>query len=389
MMESLGLYISIPFCKSKCTYCNFASGVFPLSAMDRYLERVEDDLRAIRDAAPAWGAALPEIVETVYLGGGTPSLLSPAQMRRLFAALRREFVVLPGAEITVECAPGQMADATLAAMIECGVSRISFGVQSFVDAEAKHTGRLHTREIALRDVNRVRVAGVKQVNLDLIAGLPGQTRDSWRESLATLAATNVEHASIYMLEVDDDSRLGREIGSGGLKYYAPQVPADDAIAEMYIEACAFLERHGLAQYEISNFARSGAESRHNLKYWTRAPYLGLGLDAHSMLRTESGAAMRFAVTDELQPFLDSRGWGEARTLTPEEELEESWFLGLRLNCGVSLNECPGAHAFEPVLAALGADELIERRGDRVALTERGRLMSNEVFERFLLEPTVR
>src|SRR5580658_88329 len=393
-MESLGLYVSIPFCRSKCTYCNFASGVFPLSSLDRYIERLEGDLRSIRGRASGWGAVVPEVVDTVYLGGGTPSLLSPVQMRRLFAAVRREFVVVPNAEITVECAPGQIEDATLAAMVECGVNRISFGVQSFVDAEAKHTGRLHTREIALKDVERVRAAGIARVNLDLIAGLPGQTRDSWRESLGVLAGADVDHASIYMLEVDEDSRLGREIGNGGLKYYAPQVPSDDAIAEMYLEGCTYLEQSGLAQYEISNFARPGAESRHNLKYWTRAAYLGLGLDAHSMLRGQSGAAVRFATTDELERFLNAAGWDEARTLAREEELEEAWFLGLRLNHGVDLVALraefgtAAISAFEPVLVELECDALIVWDGDRVSLTERGRLMSNEVFAQFLANPAI-
>jgi oxygen-independent coproporphyrinogen III oxidase len=393
-MESLGLYVSIPFCKSKCTYCNFASGVFPLSAMDRYLDRLDEDLHSIRDRAMEWGASLREIVDTVYLGGGTPSLLSSAQVERLFAALRREFVVLPNAEITVECAPGQIDDATLSAMAECGVNRISFGAQSFIDTEAKHTGRLHTREIALRDVERVRCAGIDRVNLDLIAGLPGQTPSSWRESLQVLAGANADHASIYMLEIDDDSRLGREMGSGGLKYYAPQVPPDDAIAEMYIEACAFLERYDLMQYEISNFARPESESRHNQKYWTRAPYLGFGLDAHSMLKSQSGAAMRFATSDELDSFLAGPSWKDAHTLTREEELEEAWFLGLRLNSGVSLDAFKsefGEAALEacaPVLSELEREALIQRAGDGVALTQRGRLMSNDVFERFLLETAV-
>jgi oxygen-independent coproporphyrinogen-3 oxidase len=241
-------------------------------------------------------------------------------------------------------------------------------------------------------VERVRRAGVARVNVDLIAGLPGQTQDSWRNSLEMLGSAGVDHASIYMLEVDDDSRLGREIGSGGLKYYAAKVPSDDAIAEMYLEACGFLEKRGLAHYEISNFARAGAESRHNLKYWTRAPYLGLGLDAHSMLRAESGAAVRFATCDELEPFLEGASWDGARTLGHEEELEEAWFLGLRLNRGVSLGNLrakfgvAAVHAFEAVLVELECDALIEWVGDRIALTERGRLMSNEVFSRFLLEP---
>ncbi len=388
-METLGLYLSIPFCKSKCTYCNFASGVFPASYFGRYAERLQQDLRGIREKAGQWGAVTPEVVDTVYLGGGTPSLLPPELIERLFGALRREFVVLPCAEITVECAPGQLEDMTLAVMVECGVNRVSFGVQSFVDSEAKHTGRLHSREIALRDIERVRRAGVDRVNVDLIAGLPGQTRDSWRESLSMLAETGVDHASVYMLEVDEDSRLGREVTSGGLKYYAPQVPADDAIAEMYAEAVEVLAAQGLAQYEISNFSQMGAESRHNLKYWKRDAYLGVGLDAHSMVRTNSGAALRFAATDELEPFLDVPGWDEVNRLSREQELEEAWFLGLRLNEGVNLSELraefgsEALRAFDSILTGLECDGLIAWTDDRVALTPRGRLVSNEVFERFL------
>jgi len=387
-MDSLGLYLSIPFCKSKCTYCNFASGVFPASYHDHYIDRLLHDLTDIRSKADQWKAALPELIDTIYLGGGTPSLLAPHLIHRIFTAIRREFVVLPSAEITIECAPGQLEDETLAAMIECGVNRISFGVQSFIDAEAKHTGRLHTREVALRDIDRVRGAGIPRVNLDLIAGLPGQAQDSWFESLCVLVDTGVDHASVYMLEVDEDSRLGREVNSGGLRYYAPQVPSDEAIVDMYSEAVDFLSAHGLAQYEISNFARQGRESVHNLKYWQRKPYLGLGLDAHSMLRTRSGNALRFATTDKLEPFLASLGWGNPHRLSRKEELEEAWFLGLRLNEGVNLRDLraefgPLANSFDPILTDLECDGLITWTGDQIALTPRGRLVSNEVFEPFV------
>lgn len=390
-MESLGLYISIPFCRSKCTYCNFASGVFPASYFERYVERLEADLRGVRRIAAAWGAALPERVDSVYLGGGTPSLLPAPLVTRLFAAIRSEFGVDSDAEITVECAPGQLEDATLAAMAECGVNRVSFGVQSFVDEEARHTGRLHTRAIALRDVERVRGAGIGRVNLDLIAGLPGQTRESWRESLRALRGAKPDHASVYMLEVDDDSRLGRELGAGGLKYYAPQVPSDDAIAEMYAEAVEFLGANGLPQYEISNFAAAGGESRHNLKYWLRQPYMGLGLDAHSMLRDGQGRALRFATTEELEPFLESAGWAAPKPLTRAEELEEAWFLGLRLHAGVSLATLrdefgkDSVSAMEPVVEELASEGWVERVEERVRLTLRGRLLSNEVFARFLTD----
>ena len=394
-MDTLGLYISIPFCRSKCTYCNFASGVFPSSYFDQYIARLEHDLHAIRDHAAQWNAALPEVVDTIYLGGGTPSLLPPHLIHRLFSAIRRELIVLPNSEITIECAPGQLDDATLATMVESSVNRISFGVQSFNDAEAKHTGRLHTREVALRDIDRVRQAGVSRINIDLIAGLPGQTRASWTESLRVLADTGVDHASIYMLEVDEGSRLGREVASGGLKYYAPQVPPDEIIADMYSEAVEFLAAHGLAQYEISNFAQGGRESLHNLKYWCRELYVGLGLDAHSMIRTDrglrahSGAALRFAATDELESYLASPEWNKPHRLSHEEELEEAWFLGLRLNCGVNLRDLGaefGTAAVEsvhPILTDLECNDLIKWTADHVALTPRGRLISNEVFERFL------
>jgi oxygen-independent coproporphyrinogen-3 oxidase len=394
-MEMLGLYLSIPFCRSKCTFCNFASGVFPASYHDRYIARMEEDLGSIRKRVKHWGAVLPQAVDSIYLGGGTPSLLSPVLFRRLFTALRREFAVLPTAEITVECAPGQLEPAVLEALAECGVTRASFGVQSFVDSEAKAIGRLHTRAVALEDIRRVQAAGINDVSVDLVAGLPGQTVESWYESLGVLADSGVDHASIYMLEVDDESRLGRELLVSGGRYRAKEVPADDLIADLYTEAIAFLAGHGLAQYEISNFARSGSESRHNLKYWRRQPYLGFGLDAHSMARTHAGAVLRFGTTDDFDAYLEGPGWGEPRRLNREEEMEEAWFLGLRLNEGVSLAALRrefSASAVRDFLSTIGEledDGLITFvDGDRVALTARGRLLSNDVFARFLAESAV-
>jgi oxygen-independent coproporphyrinogen-3 oxidase len=394
-MEKLGLYLSVPFCRSKCTYCNFASGVFPAAYHERYVARLEEDLRDIRSHAQRWGAALPNAVDSIYFGGGTPSLLAPALFRQLFTAMRREFAVLPTAEITVECAPGQIEADVLDALVECGVSRISFGVQSFVDREARATGRLHTLAVALEDIRRVRSAGIDKVSVDLIAGLPGQTLDSWYESLSVLADSDVDHASVYMLEVDEDSRLGRELLVAGGRYHALDVPHEDLIADLYSEALGFLAGHGLAQYEISNFARSGNESRHNLKYWRRQPYVGIGVDAHSMLRSRSGGALRFSTTEELEPFLADARWDEPRRLTGEEELEEAWFLGLRLNAGVSLAALREEFADSAVRRSLEIVRELEeegllslREGDRVGLTPRGRLLSNEVFARFLAEPAL-
>jgi oxygen-independent coproporphyrinogen III oxidase len=384
-MDTVGIYISIPFCRSKCTYCNFASGVFPSSYMGPYIERLTQDLKAAVERF----SGMPRTVDTIYLGGGTPSLLPPELTAALFSSIRQHFIVPADAEITMECAPGQVADDALSAMVACGVNRVSFGVQSFIDQEAKATGRLHTRVIALEDIRRVQQAGIPRVNVDLIAGLPHQTAASWSESLAVLVDSGVDHASIYMLEVDDDSRLGREVLGGGARYYAPAIPSDDDIADIYAAAVDVLAENGLAQYEISNFARAEAESAHNMKYWLRQPYFGLGVDAHSMLRSETGAAIRFATTDDLQGYLEVPGWDDLHWLTQKEELEEAWFLGLRLNVGVDLRRIEMEFGREALRRAmqriqeLVAHGLLEVHGTQIALTLRGRMLSNEVFAQFL------
>jgi oxygen-independent coproporphyrinogen-3 oxidase len=251
---------------------------------------------------------------------------------------------------------------------------------------------MHTRAIVEEDVRRLLDAGLA-VNVDLIAGLPGQTMASWLESLEALCALEVEHASLYMLEVDEDSRLGRELIGGGARYGAGLVPTDDAVAAMYEAGCERLQGAGLGQYEISNFARAGADSRHNLRYWRREPYLGVGLDAHSMLRDRDGRPVRFGNTDDLSGYLaggsGSEGGGEVEVVERMAELEEAWFLGLRMVEGVSLTALRaefGAEpvaAFDDIIAELVADGLLLRHGDRVALTMRGRMLSNEVFGHFL------
>jgi len=206
--NSLGLYFSVPFCKAKCTYCNFASGVYPASEHGRYVSRLVADLEGSAKWAGEMGVELPREVDTIYFGGGTPVLLDGALFAEIFAAIRRNFAVNKDAEITVECAPGQLSDATLAAMAEAGVNRVSLGVQSFVDREASLSGRLHTRAMVLEDLRRLRAAGIANLNVDLLAGLAEQTLASWRESLAVLVEAQTAHASVYMLEIDEDSRLG-------------------------------------------------------------------------------------------------------------------------------------------------------------------------------------
>ncbi|MDR3751078.1 MAG: radical SAM family heme chaperone HemW [Terracidiphilus sp.] len=391
--NTLGLYVSIPFCRSKCTYCNFASGVYPVSEHGRYVERVIEDLRK----TGRMGLEVAERVDTVYLGGGTPSLLAPELLERLFGAMRAEFDVEADAEITVECAPGQIGDETLAALVAAGVNRVSLGVQSYIDREAQVSGRLHSRAVVEEDVRRLRAAGIGNLNVDLIAGLAGQTFASWEESLAALVDSGVPHASVYMLEVDEDSRLGREMLAGGARYQAGLVPEDDAIAQMYTTAIERLGAAGVEQYEISNFCRGGDASRHNLRYWQRRPYLGLGLDASSMLREalpasereEPGFVLRSTTTDDLRAFLEGAEPAETAWLSPARQHEEAWFLGLRLNAGVevaALEREFGAETVAPALAVverLAEDGLLVSDGKTVRLTAQGRLLSNDVFQEFL------
>ncbi len=395
--DALGIYVSIPFCRSKCTYCNFASGVYPAAEHERYVDRLMDDLLSAQTWFKNHGVELPESVDTIYLGGGTPSLLSHDLLLKLFRAIRSQFDLDAGAEITMECAPGQIADATMEAMADAGVNRVSLGVQSFVDAEARASGRLHNRAIVEADLRRLRAAGIANLNVDLIAGLPGQTFASWEESLEALVDSGVSHASVYMLEVDEDSRLGREMLKGGVRYRADLVPSDDAIARMYERAIERLEAAGLDQYEISNFARPGLESKHNLRYWLRRPYLGVGLDASSMAFSWNGSrgqeshpdALRFTTTDDLQAYLAGPSAPVMTRLSPAQQFEEAWFLGLRMNEGVDVAALQ--REFDSALLEramhtverLAEDGLLSTDGARIRLTARGQLLSNDVFQEFL------
>jgi oxygen-independent coproporphyrinogen-3 oxidase len=387
---ALGIYISVPFCRTKCSYCNFASDVFSRAVFERYVDRVCADIASARSIAQEMGGRIEPEVESIYLGGGTPTVLEAGQLRRMFDAVRGEFSVVADAEITVECAPGTLTTTVLDSLLGCGVNRVSLGVQSFVDQEAAAVGRLHKRVTVLDDIARLRAAGIANINVDLIAGLPHQTAASWQISLAETIATGVPHVSVYMLEVDEDSRLGRELIAGGQRYHAHFVPDDDATADFYLAACDELKAAGVVQYEISNFARAGYESRHNLKYWTRQPYIGLGVDAHSMLSSASPdvEAVRFASPDSLEQYL--AGSPLQRTVISEATaLEENFFLGLRLNRGIDLGQIAATFGVEAVRAAqatiedLAADGLMQRDGDVVRLTPRGRLLSNEVFQRFI------
>lgn len=372
--------------------------------MQQYVDRLCAELRGARAAAQDLSASLPRAVDTIYFGGGTPSLLSGGQFRQIFHHLRGEFDVAADAEITLECAPGQLSDETLEELLGQGMNRISFGVQSFVDKETAAVGRLHTRLQCEVELSRVRAAGLQEINVDLIAGLPHQTEQSWQYSVQQAIASGAPHISVYLLEVDEESRLGRELLGQGSRYGAAAVPDEDETAKWYQQACTLLDAAGVYQYEISNFARTGHRSRHNLKYWQRQPYVGFGLDAHSMLHAGEGA-VRFANTSDLDQYL-----GNAVEVTPfrmmesveratvsevdvverEEAFEESLFLGLRLVEGVDLNSLRSQFGegmlqdAMPALLEVRDAGLLELNADRIRLTPQGRLVSNEVFSRLLV-----
>jgi oxygen-independent coproporphyrinogen-3 oxidase len=409
----LGLYISVPFCKTKCSYCNFASDVFSRTMFQRYVDRVTHDLDHAAETAASVGAKFEPFIDSIFLGGGTPTVLEADQFEALFTCIARNFQLQPDAEVTVECAPGTLSAALLESFQRCGVNRVSLGVQSFVDQEAASVGRIHKGSTVAADVRRLREAGISNINVDLIAGLPHQTAESWGFSVQQVIASGVPHVSVYMLEVDEDSRLGREVLAGGAKYHAHFVPDDDLTADFYIAACEKLNVSGVEQYEISNFARQGFQSQHNLKYWTRQPYMGFGVDAHSMLRARHSGkgscqstdfsrtpdhqqldfgpcrpqAFRFSTPDSLDAYLRAEPLQQTR-VSPVAALEETFFLGLRLNRGIDLAiidpEAVAVHS--AAISDLVTERLLEQTGNVIRLTSRGRLLSNEVFERFISLP---
>jgi putative oxygen-independent coproporphyrinogen III oxidase len=384
----LGLYISIPFCRSKCSYCNFASDVFSKAVFQRYVDRLCRDLEQAPAIAEKMNGRFERAIDSIYFGGGTPTVLDISQLERIFVTISQNFEVVRGAEVTVECAPGTLTPGLIEAFQRFGVNRVSLGVQSFVDQEAAAVGRLHNRQQVLEDIAGLRAAGISEINIDLIAGLPHQRVESWQFSLEEAIACGAPHVSVYMLEVDEDSRLGRELIAGGTKYHAHFVPDEDLTADLYVMACERLGDAGICQYEISNFAREGHASRHNLKYWTRQPYLGFGVDAHSMLRVDVACGVRFSTPDSLEKYI--AGSPLKRVLVDKQAaLEETFFLGLRLSRGVDLEKvsgefgAPAVAALRPPVVELMQAGLLEQRGKVISLTARGRLLSNEVFERFI------
>jgi oxygen-independent coproporphyrinogen-3 oxidase len=325
---TLGVYIQVPFCQTKCTYCNFHTGVV---SRDRYKPYADAICRELSDL----GANHKSIVDTVYFGGGTPSLLEPAALAGILDSIGGRYeLAVP--EITLEADPETITAEKSAAWLSAGFNRISLGAQSFNDRELQATGRMHRRADIYGAVKTLRAAGLDNISLDLIAGLPHQTRQTWEQSVTELLELRPEHISIYMLEIDEGSNLGKESLAGGARYSAAAIPPDDAQAEFYESACARLVAAGYDHYEISNWALPNRRSRHNLKYWNRAPYLGLGAGAHSFDGTTRWANVHdsakyvAAIEQNISPR------EQIEPVTPEQALEEEFVLGLRQLEGIDL-----------------------------------------------------
>ncbi len=361
-----GVYISYPFCGQKCTFCNFASGVFPAALAEKYLKALGAE---IRSHAWRWRP------ETLYLGGGSPGNLEAGKLE----ALLTEVPGRPWTEATIEAPPGCVTPEKAERWIAAGLTRVSLGVQSFVLGELARTGRRHTANTAAGDVGLLRSAGIGNFNIDLIAGLPGQTPASWRESLEWVDRLEAPHVSVYMLEVDHDSRLGEEILAGGSRYGAAEAPDEDVTAGLYEAAVDYLASIGLARYEISNFARPGFQSRHNLKYWRLEPYAGFGADAHSF----DGLA-RSQNVESPSEYVSRYETSETPVVSrvPARLAEERLFLGLRLDAGIVPNSSEWER-HDSAFRRFAAAGLIESDGASLRLTRRGVLMSNEVFQEFL------
>ena len=384
-MKTLGIYVQVPFCQTKCTYCNFHTGVVSSAQFAPYVASVCAEMARHREFYATAGVNLAvgiaeAIVDTIYVGGGTPSLLDPRDLGRIVGAVRGNFVC-ELKEVTLEADPETITEEKASAWVAAGINRVSFGVQSFCDEELKAAGRMHRRADVYRASAILRGAGIANISFDLIAGLPKQTRESWRESLDALVELAPEHVSVYLLDVDEGSRLGSELLRGGKRYSAGDVPSDDEMAEFYETACAVLGAAGYEHYEISNWGRPRFASRHNLKYWRREAYLGFGAGAHSFSGTE-----RWANAHDAAEYVNAITGGrlpleQLEKLTAESALDEELFLGLRQLKGIDVGRIEREYgvSLDSRFARLTSAGLIEREGSLVRLAAGRVSASNEVF----------
>jgi oxygen-independent coproporphyrinogen-3 oxidase len=404
----LGIYVHIPFCSAICNYCNFNRGLYDEALKTRYVEALRaeiargavghgfsralsgtpkgvpysdrDDAHAI-DAGHRFSGA--ETADTIFFGGGTPSLLEPYEVGAIIQSVRDRFDLAADAEITLETNPETVDRGKLERFRAAGVNRLSFGVQSFQDDELKRLGRIHSADRARAAVRDARAAGFDNVSLDLMMWLPGQSVDAWLANVDALIEAGPDHASLYLLELYPNAPLKEEMARAGWSL----APDDDA-AEMYVSAMERLERAGLEQYEISNVAKPGRASRHNVKYWTDGEWLGFGCGAHSTvgLRWKNVSGTE----DYIQRIMDGGdAVSERRALTVDERLEEALFTGLRLVAGIDVDAIGARYRVDiwarygEALAPFVQEKWLVRDGPRLRLTRQGMLMANEVMAVFV------
>jgi len=376
-MTAAGLYVHIPFCSSRCSYCDFATGLYQSELAERYVRGLINEIRAWQYDS--------ENVDTIYFGGGTPSLLAPAQLDRILASLYDTFQIAADAEITIEINPGSATPEKLRAFRSLGINRASFGAQTFDDAELAKLGRSHNAADALRTFADLRDANFANVSFDLIAGLPGQTLDGWQRNIRQALDLAPEHLSFYLLEVHSGTPLAEHIRRG----IQPQ-PDEDLAGVMYEWMLEQATAAGYEHYEISNLSRPGFHSRHNVKYWTAAPYYGFGCSSHSY----DGDMRRWSNHRDVMKYLELVETGvspvvEEQQLSRTDVQAEAVFLGLRLMQGLDLRAF--SESFGVDLRAEHADDLdrfcraglVELDGDLIRLTRTGALLSNEVFAAFV------
>jgi oxygen-independent coproporphyrinogen-3 oxidase len=385
-MTKLGVYIQVPFCQTKCTYCNFHTGVVPARRFAPYVEALCREIRSHSSLRGAPGVSLPAglTVDSVYIGGGTPSLLEPRLLGEILQAIRNSFSCALD-EVTLEADPETIEAEKAADWAASGINRISFGVQSFIDDELKSAGRRHRAADVYQGVGMLRNLGFANISFDLIAGLPKQTEASWGRSLEELIALSPEHVSTYIMEIDEGSRLGLEVLEGGSRYSARELPSEELMADFYALAQRELRSAGYQQYEISNWAKPGFPSRHNLKYWRREPYLGFGAGAHSFSGTE-----RWANVHDAAAYVASVSAGQSAvesidTVTRELAFEEELFLGLRQLAGIDLRRIERQYGvdLEAKLLHLASRGMVEREGNMLRLPADKLSVSNEIIVELL------
>ncbi|HEY7123190.1 MAG TPA: radical SAM family heme chaperone HemW, partial [Ktedonobacterales bacterium] len=389
-LATLSLYIHIPFCQTKCHYCDFNSYAGLLTWREPYVQGLLREIEYAGALAQRSGNAgaptdRPWPSRTIFFGGGTPSLLSAEQIKRILVGARQAFAVQTKAEITLEANPGTLDQGHLESFLEAGINRLSMGAQSFDAGLLRWMGRIHSPEEIEGAFQMARRAGFGNINLDFIFGLPGQTLDQWAHTLERALELGPDHLSLYSLIVEEGTPLHRWVAEGRV-----QVADEDLSAEMYVLAQQRLAQAGYEHYEISNWARPGKACLHNLTYWRNLPYLGVGAGAHSCF-----GGRRFSTALAVRAYLeqvkqrDGCAEVQSESISPELEMAETAMLGLRLNEGISLPLFARRYgiAFDTLfgtrLAPLEAAGLLERVDGRIRLSERGRLLGNEVFERLL------